>query len=349
MRAIGTDRVRVMTDGRIVLASRFPKGWQARVPKTLTTPEHPGTAVLWDGEYYEVVEVAPMPPSGSRYVLDKWREEHAIRVSSVYDEANEAQRLAEYHAALRRERQRIGATFGGLFVGHLPAVVQEAMASELGILPVRLTMLSLLVSFAIFASIIFYMVAEVTNGHPMPPLLVILAAAQLGEMSLRYLVVMSQQRPIASSLGFLGYTLLYALAGRGRWTSPFARETGLSTASVLPPEPDQQLRDAFIIREPMVTLLPARDQELLARRFDYDHRRQGYAVAWGFLIFALLGIGTSIATLKHHGASLSALLSLGAALFIAIEQPLRMIEMRTRPAGSVIGHLVRPFVRRLFM
>ena len=42
----GSDRVRV--DGeRIVLSSRLPKGWTARVARTLTSAEFPGTAVLW--------------------------------------------------------------------------------------------------------------------------------------------------------------------------------------------------------------------------------------------------------------------------------------------------------------
>ena len=54
MTPYGSDRVRV--DGeRIVLSSRLPKGWTARVERTLTSAEFPGTAVLWDEQYFEVI------------------------------------------------------------------------------------------------------------------------------------------------------------------------------------------------------------------------------------------------------------------------------------------------------
>ena len=58
MRAYGSDRIRPLDDGAVVLSCRLPKaGWTARVEKTLTRSEHPGTAILWDDAYYEVVEL----------------------------------------------------------------------------------------------------------------------------------------------------------------------------------------------------------------------------------------------------------------------------------------------------
>ena len=68
-------------EGRIVLASRVEKGWTARVAKTLTSPEHPGTAVLCEDQYYEVLEASVQAQGGVRYVLAPWAEEHAIRVA----------------------------------------------------------------------------------------------------------------------------------------------------------------------------------------------------------------------------------------------------------------------------
>src|SRR5215212_6577945 len=125
MRAFGSDRVRVADDGRVILASRIPKGWHPRVAKTPTQAEHPGTAVLWDDEYYEVVEVS-MPPQGAcRYVLTPWRDEHAMRVTDRYDEESEAQRVAEHRAALAHETKRKAANALGVLTGHLPARVQE--------------------------------------------------------------------------------------------------------------------------------------------------------------------------------------------------------------------------------
>jgi hypothetical protein len=83
MRPYGSDRVR-SSGGRLILHSRLPKGWTPRTPKSLTNAEFPGTAVYWDDEYYEVLSADPLPAGGVRYVLDKWRDDHAIRVFDAY-------------------------------------------------------------------------------------------------------------------------------------------------------------------------------------------------------------------------------------------------------------------------
>src|SRR5688572_7959016 len=103
MQPHGGDRVRVVGE-RIILLSPIAKGWTARVPKQGTHSEHPGTAVLWDEQYFEVVS-ADMTAGGVRYVLMPWREEHTIRQFAAYDEASEAERIADYSAA---EKQRKG-------------------------------------------------------------------------------------------------------------------------------------------------------------------------------------------------------------------------------------------------
>src|SRR5436190_1388442 len=100
----GSDRVRV--DGeRIVLSSRLPKGWTARVARTLTSAEFPGTAVLWEEQYFEVVGAEPLP-AGVRYTLEPWRDHHAMRVTARYDDDSEAALAAEWRAAHARERKR---------------------------------------------------------------------------------------------------------------------------------------------------------------------------------------------------------------------------------------------------
>src|SRR5215470_11766963 len=57
MRAYGSDRLSLGRGGRFVLACRVPKGWIARREATLTSPEHPGTAVYWEEQWFEVVGV----------------------------------------------------------------------------------------------------------------------------------------------------------------------------------------------------------------------------------------------------------------------------------------------------
>ena len=92
MDAHGSDRVRAGDDGRRVLSSPYRKGWQARTPRTLTSREHPGTAILWEEQWFEVLAEEPLPGGGVRYLLDVWPEAHAIRVSDVYDAESELRR-----------------------------------------------------------------------------------------------------------------------------------------------------------------------------------------------------------------------------------------------------------------
>src|SRR6266542_5469283 len=141
MTPYGSDRARV--DGeRIVLSSHLPKGWRPRVTKTLTSAEFPGTAVLWEEQYFEVIGAEPLP-AGVRYTLEPWRDHHAMRVTARYDDDSEAVLAAEWRAAHARERKRKGAAWLAPLTGHLPAIVQERIGAELGVLPARLTLMSL--------------------------------------------------------------------------------------------------------------------------------------------------------------------------------------------------------------
>ena len=140
MQAYGSDRLR--QDGeRWILLSRRDKGWVARIAKTLTSAEFPGTAVLCDDQYFEVVSMDAQP-GGVRYALEPWRENNAIRVSDRYDEASEAARDDEFQKDVQREQQRKGANLLAIFTGHLPAIVQNKLGNDLGVLPVRLTIMT---------------------------------------------------------------------------------------------------------------------------------------------------------------------------------------------------------------
>src|SRR5437868_14882535 len=107
MQAFGSDRVRSGDGEQIVLSSRLSKGWTPRVEKTLTSAEFPGTAILWEEAYYEVVLAEGLPQGGVRYVLEPWREHHAMRVTERYDAESEAQRIEENRKALVREKARV--------------------------------------------------------------------------------------------------------------------------------------------------------------------------------------------------------------------------------------------------
>src|SRR5258706_14728990 len=107
-RAYGSDRLEARPDGRLVLTCTAPKGWEARRPKTPTSVEHPGTAVRWEEEFFEVVAVERAGETSVAYVLAAWDEVHVFRVVDTYDEAAEARRAAERRdTASRRSRRRI--------------------------------------------------------------------------------------------------------------------------------------------------------------------------------------------------------------------------------------------------
>jgi hypothetical protein len=93
------------------------------------------------------------------------------------------------------------------------------------------------------------------------------------------------------------------------------------------------------MRESLVTLLSPADQARVAARFAYDYKRQSRFIAAVILVFASLGIATSL----HSGAVISLLV----ATILAGEQLYRLAILGRRPVGSMLGILARPFVRKL--
>jgi hypothetical protein len=337
MQPFGSDRVRA--DGaKLILSSRYPKGWQPRVEKTMTRSEHPGTAVLWDDAWYEVVAVEPLP-QGVRYVLEPWQEHHAMRVTERYDAQSEEQRVAAWRVALAREQKRKALTGTAMFAGHLPAHVQEELASELGVPALRMTNLSLLLNVIVMALLLFVAVGVTMDSGGFPPAwMLALLAFLLLESLARWLVTGTQSRPIGSVIGFLVYLVarpkkaFYTPRGHGT----FVREEPL----------DAQLRDAYTLREPLVTLLSPAEQARITERFGYNYRNHSAMIAWMILIFAGAGALTSLRELRIH-TSVPAFVSLLCAGAIALEQIFRLIAFRHGPAGSILAILVRPLTKKL--
>ncbi len=336
LRAFGSDRVRA--DGeRMIIASRASKEWVPRAEKTLTTAQFPGTAVVWEERYFEVAAARDLPQGGVEYVLEPWREHHVMRVVQHYDEPSEAARLAEHRARLARESKRKSANILAPLTGHLPAVVQNRLAEDLGLLPQRLTLASVLGMYAVVVAAVLWIVTGTVANTPRP-LLAVIATYYLGiETSMRFLIVWTQSRPIGSPLGLLFYIIWWLATGR-RATSPFAVEKGFDVMMTDAPE-DLAARDLFTVREPFLTLLPPADQRRIAARFAYDHRRHSTGIAIGILVGAAAGLASSL----HRDAPVAVLV----AAALAAEQVYRLAVMRRRPVGSVFGFLVRPFVRKL--
>jgi len=339
MQAYGSDRVRADDGERVELLSRIPKAWTPRVPKTLTTAEFPGTAVLWEERYFEVIAAEPLPQGGVRYVLEPWREMHAMRTIDHYDDAHEMQRLAEYRAQLARETKRKSANALALLAGHLPAGVQEEIGRELGIIAPRLTILSALGVYAVVIALVLWLVSGIMSGTPRPLPVYLVTGYLFVETSLRFGIAWLIGRPAGSAIGVIGYLVYYyTAADRTRAVSPFAREKGLVITITETPA-DRAVTDALVMREALVTLLSPADQARVAARFGYDYRHQSSLIAIMILFFAAIGVATSL----HRGA----VISLIVASVIAAEQLYRLAILRSRPAGSILGIAARPFVRKL--
>jgi hypothetical protein len=109
-----------------------PKGWIPRRTKTATSPEHPGTAVAWEGAVFEVLDAAPDPSGGVNYTLASWEDRHTVRVLERYDAQSEGRRREERRrreAALARRRASL---WLAPLLGHLPGSVQSRMEAEFG-------------------------------------------------------------------------------------------------------------------------------------------------------------------------------------------------------------------------
>lgn len=336
MRAHGTDRVRRAGGERLVLASRLSKGWVPRVEKTLTTAQFPGTAVLWEEQYFEVVDARALPQGGIEYVLEPWLEHHVMRVVESYDDASEAARIAEHRAHLAREKGRKTANLLALFTGHLPAIVQNDIAENYGILAARVTFVSILGEWTFVGGLVFWIVSYYMRQQPPPAILIVVIWFFAAESTVRFLVNYTQGRPVGSTIGLVLYTAWWLVTGM-RARSPFAVSKGYRVVITDAPE-ERRLQDQLIQREALMTLLPAHDQRRIAERFGYDYRRQSAVIAAGILVFGILGVVSSV----MRGAVVSGLVA-GA---VSAEQIYRLAVLRGRPVGSVFGVLVRPFMRR---
>jgi len=345
MRAYGSDRVRI-SGAKVILHSRLGKGWTPRTPKSLTHAEFPGTAIYWDEEYYEVLTADLLPAGGVRYVLSEWRDDHAIRDFQPYNEESESRLAADYELAARQRKHSVAARVAAMFLGHLPAHVQLHLANELGLFPHRMTIWSIVLVLLATGAVVYVSVATYMRGvaNPIPDGVLVLTFVMLAESMPRFLVAMTQLRPMGSLLGILVYLFFWLLhPNRQRLVSPFQSAKGEGLMQ-LPPSPEVELQDVLEMRAPLLTLLTPAEQALLAERFGFDYRKHAYGITWSILVCALLGVVSMLPKASH---SLSALVSLICAGLVVLEQALRLLAFKRGPAGSVFGALVRPFARDL--
>lgn len=338
-----------MAGGKIILSSATPKGWTARVPRTATSVEHPGTAVQWDGESYEVVAAEPAHGGGVRYLLSPWRDEEVMRFVDTYDAETEALRLADFARARRQRKQSLLTRWSGILLGNLPARVQNHLGDELGVSPARMTSLSALPSLLLLGFCVWRAsgIALGVRQSGVPIWLWLVAYAWLTESFIRFQVAMTQSRGMGSLAGTILYSMLFLIAPKRWGLVPPTGGRGNETF-MLPASQEQAFRDSVAMREPLLTLLVRSDQLRLAESCGFDYRRNARAVTLVLLSGSALGV-ISMWKRAMAGESVSATVSFVLAAVLAADQVRRLIVLRHGPAGSILAPLIRPFMRDLLV
>ncbi len=347
MRPHGSDRVEEGAGGAIWLICATPKGWTARRGSSHTSSEYPGTAIRWEAHLYEVVEALTDPDGQVRYLLEPWPDRHTVRAIQTYDGESEERRAAEPAGHRKNVRRRRLAILLSPLLGHLPGPVQDRLESEFGAPAIAMTVASALPLLALGITSVLFSLSEIVGSgfgvsrgaqpHLLPlPLALYLAV----ESGLRLGMAFLLARPIGSLPG----TLLYEIWRTARGLPPVSEASfrGLRAAR------EQALQDRFRMLEPLFALLSRSEQETLELRFGMEVLRWGKITA-----LVLLGVGgfnalASAALFAAGKGGLGDLVWLLAGAAISIEQVVRLREIALgKPAGSVLGALVRPLARNL--
>ncbi|MCL4806317.1 MAG: hypothetical protein KJ062_00755 [Thermoanaerobaculia bacterium] len=343
-RPFGTDRVEIAGGGRLRIVCGQPKSWTPRKPASPGMALHPGTAVRWEDDLWEVVSAEETADGGVRYELRAWDDRNAIRVLLPYDEASEAEREADGRDLGRRRRQRWLALNLAPHVGLLPGRVQERLETELGLGGTTLTLASIAAplafgTYALLMTLASGFGAGVRIGGPAVEPLLPLLAYFLPESLLRLAVALGQGRPIGSVLGLPLY--------------PLARLTGLveSPPAVAGPEApgvEHRHADRYLMLEPLLSFLPVADQLRLHRERAFAPTTWGKRTAWFLLVYPGLTAPAHAYDLLAESGGLPSLLLLALAAGLGLEQVIRLRALsRGEPAPSILGRLVAPIARPL--
>ena len=327
----------------------IPKSWTARVPRTLTSAEHPGTAVEWDGVLYEVTEAEPQADGGMRYGLAPWEDRHAVRRAERYDAVTEEIRAGERRDRSRDvARRRLSILFAPV-LGLLPGETQKRMERDFGAPALGMTIASALPLLVIGFLGVFEALAGLAGAAATLPFWLAppapLAVYLFVESALRLASAVAAGEP----MGTLAAELVAALTPRAGGKALAGKPAGAGKTPPAEPDLDEERdRELFGVLEPVLALLPRADQEALVRRFGFDALRRGRATAAVLLALAVLNTVVSVSAFGSRESVAAGILWSLPAAYLAVEQIRRWRAFAEgRPAGSVLGAIVRPFARPL--
>jgi hypothetical protein len=333
-RPFGTDHLDVAPEGRLVLHASHAKGWRGRIAATQTSAPHPGTAVHWEGELWEVVSAVDLPGGGARYELSRWDERHATRHVVRYDDASERQLAEGRRSDGRRRRGWVRALLLSPLYGLLPSAAQNRIEDETAFPATALTTVSALIGFVFGIVSLVSILASAVGGAPIVPLAAAIPGLYiLVESGARGAMAIAQGRAVGSILGEAVWTLL----GKKEPAGVVEKDE----------EPGELAWDAYRLREPFLSLLDAADQRLAAERYGFDFVRWGRVTAYillgGFGPMALVTAATLLLA-----PSPGDFLLLIASAPLAVEQVSRLSRLKKgEPASSFLGALARPLCAKL--
>ena len=313
-----------------------------------TAAEHPGTAVRWDGELWEVTSAVELPGGGARYELHRWDERHTARHVETYDERREGLRAEARAADRRRGRGWFRALLLSPLFGHLPSAVQQRVENETAFPAPAMTIVSAVPLFVFgVVSLISLLAAGLGGAAFFPTGVSVLGVYVLAESGARLAVAITQGRPVGSLAGEL-LVASFRAARRGVAGAPDGDgEAERPFWHVDAPDEGTEERDAYRMREPLLALLSAEDQQRAADAFGFDPVRWG-RISAVFLLGALgpMFLASALALLVlPEPSDLLLFLFLG---FLVAEQVGRLRRVaRREPAPSVLRFVARPFCSRL--
>jgi hypothetical protein len=320
------------------------KGWRARQHGSRTWAEHPGTAVRWDGELYEVFGIEPLEGTAVRYRLVPWDHRHAIRSIEPYDRSAEDARVAHRaHLESGVTKRWLSIVFSPL-VGHLPGAVQKRMEHDFGAPAIGMTVASALPLFVLGFAVVFASRIGALTGSPFVPEWMLEQPALFTylalESAVRLYSALAMSEPMGSVAGWSVYTATQEMR------KPAKSQASPPATSMAPRE--RALRDRYTMLEPLLALLPESDQENLERHFAFDPLRWGRLSANLILFVAGANVLISVfAFLSRTDRFLDFAALLIGGYFIR-EQMARRRRLRGgKPAASVLGFLVFPLARPL--
>ena len=204
-RACGRDRVSAGdAPDEYFIDAPHSKGWTPRKLSSRTARPHPGTAIEWEGELWEVIDARGRDTGGIRYRLRRWADDQVVRTRDSYDEPAEQRRALDRIARIRSASVRRTWNATAVLSGHLPAHVQDRMSSEHGTSPAGATLISLIPTWVCGSVALVLFIPAMLGadvGVPIPWLLVGLYLFL--ESAVRLAWSWNTGRPIGSVAGWV--------------------------------------------------------------------------------------------------------------------------------------------------